>query len=85
MPCSACNPLIEIRYKVRPKLHQLHCEIILRVHAGGRLNPKIPSCFNDESFIGLICGAARKAPHAATMCKTLLQRWLLDVNARLVH
>ena len=82
MKCYTCNPF-ELRYKVRPKLHQLHCELVLRTHEGGRLNHKIASCFNDESFIGLMCGSARKAPHAATLCKTLLQRWLLELNARL--
>ena len=54
-------------------MHQVHCEIILKIASGSRMNPRIPSCFNDEGFIGLVTHAARRAPHAKTLAKTLLQ------------
>ena len=51
--CLAERALFQDRkplYKVRPKFHSLHCECILKIRAGSRLNPRFTSCFNDEDL-----------------------------------
>ena len=45
------------RFKVRPKVHVLHCEILLRIESGARFNPRYASCFVEEDWVGQISAA----------------------------
>ena len=77
----------KVRYKLRPKFHLFHCGIVLRLAdtpAGGRgsrLNPKVAGCYTEEDLIGKLMATYKKAPHAATVSKRLVQRWQLQFNA----
>ena len=71
------------RYKLRPKLHALHCQVVCRAASGAAFNPKFASCWNEESFIGELCSVVKGASHASTLSKRVVQRWLLQYNAQL--
>ena len=43
------------RFKVRPRFHSFLCEIILKLRAGSRLNPKYTACFADECHWKIQC------------------------------
>ena len=72
------------RFKVRPRLHQFVCEIIPKLRAGSRLNPKYTACFADESFIGRMCAIGKSNVHPSTMGLRLLQRTLMQLNSHIV-
>mgnify|MGYP001820215750 CR=1 FL=1 len=72
------------RFKLRPKFHQFHCWIVLRLARGSSLNPRIASCFMEEDFIGQVAGIVKRSPHPTTVGLRCLQRWLLLVNQHLV-
>ena len=69
----------KLRYKVRPKFHQFHCEVICRLSTS-RLNPKYAGCNLEEDFIGKVMACTKGAVHAATLSSRVLQRWLLQYN-----
>ena len=72
------------RFKVRPRLHQFVCEIILKLRAGSRLNPKYTACFADESFVGRMCAIGKSNVHPSTMGLRLLRRMLMQLNSHIV-
>ena len=72
-----------LRYKMRPKFHAFHCQIILHASSGASLNVKYGSCFNEEDLIGKVTRVTKGSLHASTVCKRVLQRWLLQMNAHL--
>ena len=71
------------RYKLRPKFHAFHCQIVLHASAGAKLNVRHGSCFNEEDLIGKVTRVTKGAMHASSTCKRILQRWLLQMNAHL--
>lgn len=73
------------RYKVRPKLHSFACEIIQRMYAGSRVNPRHLGCAGEEDFIGKTCGVIRAKVHAATFARRTLERSLLGINVHLME
>ena len=79
----ALADLVQSRYKVRPKFHAFHCQIILNASAGAKYNVRYGSCFNEEDMIGKLCRVTKGALHASSTSKRLLQRWLLQMNAHL--
>ena len=70
---------------MRPKIHQLHCQIVCRAASGARLNPKVCSCFKEEDYVGQLCRVAKLAVSSVTLSKRILQRWLLQYNAMIVQ
>ena len=64
-------------------MHQLHCQILCRAAAGSLLNPRVCSCFNEESFIGSMCQIAKGTVHGSTVGLRTIQRWMLQLNSRL--
>ena len=72
------------RYKVRPKVHALHCETLLKIRDGSRVNPRFHSCINDEDFVGRCCSVGKHACHPSTMARRVLERLLLQTNAWLM-
>ena len=81
--CLAERALFQDRkplYKVRPKFHSLHCECILKIRAGSRLNPRFTSCFNDED-LSEKSRSVGKSTHVLTMARRVLERLLLQTNA----
>lgn len=77
----SCRP----RYRVRPKLHSLVCEIIERLEAGMRLNPRFTSCAGDEDYIGKVASILKGKSHPTTACKRALERLLLGINVMLME
>ena len=73
------------RYKLRPKFHAFHCQLILHADSGAKLNAKYGSCFNEEDLIGKITGITKDALHPTTLGKRVLQRWLLQMNSYLAE
>ena len=69
------------RFKVRPKVHVLQCEILLRIESGARFNPRYASCFVEEDRAGQITAIAKASVHASTVSKRYLERWLLQYNS----
>ena len=69
----------QLRYKVRPKFHQYHCEVVCRLSVS-RLNPRYAGCNLEEDFIGKVMACTKGAVHAATLSSRVLQRWLLQYN-----
>lgn len=65
-------------YKVRPKLH-LFQHILMSLDAGQTINPRLFSCWNDESVVGRIARCAR-GTHSKDSGRRILQRWLLELN-----
>lgn len=61
----------ETQFKIRPKLHYFHHMQLEQ----GLLNPKVTSCWNDETFIGNVTSVAGKT-HRRTMPLRTLQRYL---------
>ena len=72
------------RYKVRPKIHSFHCETLLKIRAGSRVNPRFHSCWNDEDYVGRCCTVGKQACHPSTMARRVLERLLLQTNAWLM-
>ena len=72
------------RYKLRPKMHSFFCEVLMRMHHGGRTNARWVACFSEEDYIGKICGMIRKAVHGSTFGRRSLERALLGVNTHLM-
>ena len=68
-----------LRYKLRPKFHQYHCEVVCRL-AKSRLNPKYAGCNLEEDFVGKVMRCATGAVHSTTLSLRVLQRWLLQYN-----
>jgi hypothetical protein len=58
-------------FKIRPKLHFLHHVQLLQ----GRLNPKVTSCWNDETFIGNVTNVAGMTSRLSMSLRTL-QRYM---------
>ena len=75
--------LSQQRYKLRPKFHAFHCQIVLHASSGAKLNVRFGSCFNEEDLIGKLTRVTKGALHASSSAKRLLQRWLLQMNAHL--
>ena len=72
------------RYKVRPRLHSFLCEVIMKIRAGSRLNPKFTACWSDESYIGRVCAISKSnAVHPVTLGLRMLQRLEMQLNAHL--
>ena len=74
-----------LRYKLRPKFHQFHCQIICHAAMGSKLNMRYGSCFNEEDLIGKIVAITKGSMHGSSVSKRLLQRWLLQMNAHLAE
>ena len=70
------------RYKLRPKFHQFHCELVLRMLTS-RLNPRWGSCWTEEDYVGQITKVVKGAVHSLTISRRVLQRWQLHYNAKL--
>ena len=60
-------------------MHKFQCQIIGRLVAGSRVNPKFFGCFADESMIGHVSRATRKS-HPGQAGKTTLARYLLKLE-----
>ena len=73
------------RFKLRPKVHSFHCETLLRIRGGSRVNPRFHSCFNDEDYVGRVCNVGKQACHPMTMAKRVLERIMLQTNTWLVE
>ena len=73
------------RYRVRPKLHSFVCEIIQRLEAGMRLNPRFTSCAGDEDYIGKVASILKGKSHPTTACRRALERLLLGINVWLME
>ena len=75
------------RYRMRPKFHQFHCSIVLRMAgiSGSRLNPRVTSCYMEEDYIGHLMAALKRSIHPSTLSKRVLQRWILQFNAWLAQ
>ena len=73
------------RFKIRPKVHQLHCEVILRVHQGQRFNPRYAACFKEEDYVGCMTKLCKNAVHSSSVSRRCLQRWLLQLNSFLAE
>ena len=73
------------RYKVRPKVHSFHCETLLKIRSGSKLNPRFHSCFNDEDYVGRVCAVGKQSCHPSTMSRRLLERILLQTNTSLME
>ena len=43
---------VTLRYKLRPKFHAFHCQIICHAAFGAKLNIRYGSCFNEEDLVG---------------------------------
>ena len=71
-------------FKMRPKHHIFHHHLVFRLRSGGRLNPRVVSCWLDEDFIGKVCAVARSV-HPATLGLRTLQRHQLEINRRLAQ
>ena len=69
-------------YKFRPKTHSFAHHVVFRLKNGGRLNPRVTSCWQDESYIGFVCKIAR-GTHPATVALRTLQRVYMELNRRL--
>lgn len=63
-------------FPLRPKMHKTQCGILQRLANGSRINPKLFSCFADESFVGRISKASRMS-HPSQVAKTTLARYVL--------
>ena len=75
-----CRP----RWKVRPRLHSLVCEVLCKLANGSRLNPKFLACWSDEDYIGQTCGIGKsRSIHPSTLGLRMLQRLVLVLNAEL--
>ena len=66
-------------YKMRPKHHNFF-------HIGQdcvrtRLNPKVQSCWNDESFLGYLKRIGLKC-HQANVMQRMMQRYILFLSLR---
>ena len=59
------------RWKLRPKFHQYHCEVICAVAAGSRLSPRISSTFGEEDFVGKLLRVTKQAVHGSSLPKSL--------------
>ena len=66
------------RYKMRPKFHQFHCELVLRLLTS-RLNPRWGSCWTEEDYVGQITKIVKGAVHSDTISRRVLQRWQREV------
>ena len=73
------------RYKLRPKVHSFHCETLLKLRGGSRVNPRFHSCFNDEDYVGRCCSVGKQACHPNTMARRVLERILLQTNTWLME
>ena len=69
------------RYKIRPKVHILHCQILLRLEAGSRFNPRYGSCFIEEDLVGQVVRLVKQSVHSNTVSRRTLQRWCLQYNS----
>lgn len=72
------------RYRLRPKAHAFHCEVLCKLRGGSRSNPRYHSCFNDEDFVGRSCRIGRQACHPNTMARRILERLMLQTNTWLM-
>ena len=61
----------DTQFKLRPKLHFLHHLMLSQ----GPLNPKVMSCWNDETFIGNVTQVAGRTSRQSMSLRTL-QRYL---------
>ena len=68
-------------FLARPKMHRFQCLTLRRLQSGSRLNPRVMSCFLDESFIGPIAKLTRVC-HESTVGEQTLLRWQLIVFSR---
>ena len=74
------------RWKVRPPLHSLVCEIFCKLANGSRLNPKVLACWSDEDYIGQSCAIGKSScVHPTTLGLRMLQRLVLTLNAELTR
>ena len=74
------------RWKVRPPLHSLVCEIFCKLANGSRLNPKVLACWSDEDYIGQSCAIGKsRCVHPTTLGLRMLQRLVLTLNAELTR
>lgn len=72
------------RYRLRPKAHAFHCEVLCKLRSGSRLNPRFHSCFNDEDYVGRCCSVGRQSCHPNTMARRVLERLMLQTNTWLM-
>ena len=63
------------QFKIRPKLHYFH-HLAMGLKA---FNPKVVSCFGDESYMGVIGKLAGKV-HRASMPRRTIDRYLLRLS-----
>lgn len=72
------------RYRIRPKIHSFQCEILQRLCAGSRLNPRFISCSNEEDLIGKVMAIVKNKLHASTLARRVLERYMLGINVFLM-
>lgn len=72
------------RYRLRPKIHSFQCEILQRLCAGSRLNPRFISCSNEEDLIGKVMAIVKNKVHASTLARRVLERYMLGINVFLM-
>ena len=69
-------------FKLRPK-HHYTWHMAQDLLAGNRVNPRVHSCSDEESFLGKFKRISEKA-HGASMCKRVLERYILGM-AQFLH
>lgn len=63
------------QFKVRPKLHYFH-HLVMDLK---KLNPKVVSCFGEESYMGVVGKLAGRV-HRRTMPQRTIQRYLVKLS-----
>ena len=78
-----CLSLLIPRYKLRPKFHMYHCELVLS-YAASLKRARWGSCFMEEDLVGQLVKIAKGSVHSSSVSLRILQRWLLHFNCQMV-
>ena len=68
-------------FKLRPK-HHYAWHMAQDLLSGNRVNPRLLSCTDEESFLGKLKQVSQKA-HGGSVCKRTLQRYVLGMAQHL--
>ncbi len=67
-------------FPCRPKMHKFQCGILVKIAEGSRVNPRILSCFGDESFVGPIANISRHTRQLQSGAQTIVRWQLLTLS-----
>lgn len=62
------------------RTHKFQCTVLRRLVLGSRVNPKVFSCFADESMVGHLARAAQKS-HASNVGMAVFCRYWLKMSS----